>query len=253
MTRYRTQLLDAIDAHMERHGMSPTRFGRKTMKDPTFVFRMKKGRNPRLDTVDKLLVKMGHEPVGERFRDEVRAFLAVTGMKRSEFGREVNGNRSFATWLLDGGLPRLDTMDKADAAMDGQTTPAQREAIRAAVEEGVPAVPDGKADDEETLMPEMEMTEDGYMSTEEAAAYLKLSPRTLQSYRGNGKGPKFSRFGNRARYLRSKVVAWAKEREARSTAEADEKAPDDTRAGDTRAGKNAAAPPRDRDTDREDG
>ena len=62
---------------------------------------------------------MGHEPVGQRFRDEVAAFLAVTGMKRSEFGREVNGNRSFVTWLLDGGLPRLATMDKAHAA-DGR-------------------------------------------------------------------------------------------------------------------------------------
>ena len=238
MTHYRSHLLDAIDAHIARHGMSRTRFGRTMMKDPTFVFRMEKGRDPRLDTVDRLLAGMGHEPVGQRFRDEVVAFLAVTRMKRSEFGREVNGNRSFATWLLGGGLPRLATMDRAHAVMAEQTTPAQREAIRAAVEDGVPA---GEADDEE-----IEMTEDGYMSTEEAAAYLKLSHRTLQSYRGSGKGPPFSRFGNRARYLRSKVVAWGREREARSTAEADEKARRDARAGES------AAPPPDRDTHRED-
>lgn len=262
MTHYRTHFLAAIDAHRERHDLSRTRFGRTMMKDPTFVFRMEKGRNPRIVTVDRLLVKMGHEPVGPRFRDEVEAFLAVTGMKRSEFGREVNRNRSFATWLLGGGLPRLDTMDKAHAVMAGETTPAQREAIRAAVEDGLPrtrsgslpracsgggpAVPVGEADDEEN-----EMTEDGYMSTKEAAAYLKLSQRTLQSYRGSGKGPPFSRFGNRARYLRSKVVAWGREREARSTAEADEKARQDARAGDTRAGE-SAAPPRDKGTDRED-
>ena len=237
MTHYRTRFLDAIDAHIERHGISRTRFGRTTMKDPTFVFRMKKGRNPRVVTVDKLLVKMGHEPVGRRFRDEIEAFLAITGAKRSEFGREVNGNRSFVTWLLDGGLPRLDTMDKAHAVMAGQTTPAEREAIRAAVEDGVPAVPVGEEQDGEK-----QMTDDGYMSTGEAAAYLKLSERTLQSYRGSGKGPPFSRFGNRARYLRSKVVAWGREREARSTAEADEK-----------ARRESTAPPPDKDTDKENG
>ena len=251
MTHYRTLFLDAIDAHIERHGMSRTRFGRTMMKDPTFVFRMEKGRNPRVATVDKLLVKMGHEPVGQRFRDEVEAFLAVTGAKRSEFGREVNGNRSFATWLLNGGLPRLDTMDKAHAVMAGQTTPAEREAIRAAVEDGVPAVPVGEEHDGEK-----QMTDDGYMSTGEAAAYLRLSERTLQSYRGSGKGPPFSRFGNRARYLRSKVVAWGREREARSTSEADEKAREDTRSEDTRAGDartgKSSAPPADKDTDKED-
>ena len=94
------------------------------------------------------------------------------------------------------------------------------------------------------------MAEDGYMSTEETAAYLKLSERTLQSYRGSGKGPPFSRFGNRARYLRSKVVAWGREREARSTAEADEKARE---AGKNGRGKSAAAPPADKDdTGKED-
>ena len=64
MTHYRTHLLDAIDAYRARHGMSRTRFGRKTMKDPTFVFRLENGRDPRLDTVDGLLIEMGLEPVG---------------------------------------------------------------------------------------------------------------------------------------------------------------------------------------------
>ena len=222
MTRYRTDFRNAIDAHMERHRMSRTRFGRETMGDPTFVFRLDEGRDPRLDTVDRLLVLMGRDPFGPRFLDEVRAFLTVTGMKRSEFGRGVNGNRSFATWLLNGGLPRLSTMDKADAVMAGQSTPAEREAIRAAVEDGVPPVPAGKEDEGE-----MAMIEDGYMSTEEAARFLKLSPRTLQAYRCSGKGPPFSRLGNRARYLRSKVAEWAAAREARSTTEADERERED--------------------------
>lgn len=203
--------------------MSRTGFGRALMGDPTFVFELENGRDPRLDSVDRLLALMGHERVGARFRDEVRAFLAITGMKRSEFGRSVNRNRSFATWLLGGGIPRLGTVDRACALMDAQATPAEREAIRAAVEDGAPAVPVRMEDDEE-----IEMNEDGYMSTEEAAKFLKLSPRTLQSYRCSGKGPPFSRMGNRARYLRSKVAEWAAEREARSTTEADEKEREET-------------------------
>ena len=222
--------------------MSRTGFGRKTMRDPTFVFELEDGREPRIDTVDKLLVKMGHEPVGARFVAEVGAFLAVTGMKRSEFSREVNRNRSFATWLLNGGLPRLGTVDKASAVMAGETTPAQREAIRAAVEDGAPAVPVGREDEGE-----IEMIDDGYMSTEEAAAFLKLSPRTLQAYRGNGKGPPFSRMGNRARYLRSKVADWAAAREARSTTEADEKEREERVAAAPRDKKNG------KDTGKEDG
>ena len=239
MTRYRTDFRNAIDAHMERHRMSRSRFGREMMEDPTFVFRLDEGRNPRLDTVDKLLVLMDREPLGPRFRDEVKAFLAVTGMKRSEFGRGVNGNRSFATWLLDGGLPRLGTMDKARTFMAEQTNPAEREAIRVAVEDGVPAAPVGEADEEE-----MEMDGDVYMDTKEAAKFLKLSHRTLQSYRGSGKGPPFSRLGNRARYLRSKVAEWAAEREARSTTEADEKAREESA---------AASPPDNDDRRKEDG
>ena len=205
--------------------MSRTRFGRAMMGDPTFVFELEDGRDPRIDTVDRLLVRMGHEPVGAHFVSEVGAFLAVTGMKRSEFSRGVNRNRSFATWLLDGGLPRLGTMDKACAVMAEHSTPAERQAIRAAVEDGAPAVLVETEDDGEIAM-----IEDGYMSTEEAARFLKLSPRTLQAYRCSGKGPPFSRMGNRARYLRSKVAEWAAIREARSTTEADEKAHEESEA-----------------------
>ena len=67
------------------------------------------------------------------------------------------------------------------------------------------------------------MSEDtgGFKDTRAAAAYLGLSPRTLDGYRVSGAGPAFHRFGNRARYLRSDLDAWAAERRARTTAEAD--------------------------------
>ena len=38
-----------------------------------------------------------------------------------------------------------------------------------------------------------------YMGTRELAAFLGLSPRTLDRYRVSGAGPKFHKFGNRVR------------------------------------------------------
>ncbi len=80
-------------------------------------------------------------------------------------------------------LPKRVRLMPLPVGVDGvdNTTPAEREAIRAAVEDGAPAVPVGEEHEGE-----MDMTSDGYMSTREAAAYLKLSPRTLQSYRVAG-------------------------------------------------------------------
>ena len=61
---------------------------------------------------------MGLKPIGPGFRREVDAFLAVTGAKSSELGREVSGNPSFVSWLRRGGSPRLATVDKARAWME---------------------------------------------------------------------------------------------------------------------------------------
>ena len=85
--------------------------------------------------MDKVLVAMGEAPIGPAFRDEVEAFLEITGVKRSELGGEVTGNRSFAAWLLKGGSPELATVDRTLEFMAENTTPAQRRAIRAAVED----------------------------------------------------------------------------------------------------------------------
>ncbi|MDE0371073.1 MAG: helix-turn-helix domain-containing protein [Rhodospirillales bacterium] len=61
----------------------------------------------------------------------------------------------------------------------------------------------------------------GFFDTKCAAAYLGLSPRTLDGYRVNGDGPAFHRFGNRVRYHRPDLDAWAARRRATTTAEAD--------------------------------
>ena len=63
--------------------------------------------------------------------------------------------------------------------------------------------------------------EGSFLNTRRAAAYLDLSPRTLDGYRVSGEGPAFHRFGNRVRYRRSDLDLWAAGRRATTTAEAD--------------------------------
>ena len=67
----------------------------------------------------------------------------------------------------------------------------------------------------------MDNEESGFFDTRRAAAYLGLSPRTLDGYRVSGDGLAFHRFGNRVRYRRPDLDAWAAERRATTTAEAD--------------------------------
>ena len=67
----------------------------------------------------------------------------------------------------------------------------------------------------------MDDDEGGFLNTRRAAAYLDLSPRTLDGYRVSGAGPAFHRFGNRVRYRRLDLDAWAAKRRATTTAEAD--------------------------------
>ena len=61
----------------------------------------------------------------------------------------------------------------------------------------------------------------GFFDTTLAAGYLGLSRRTLDGYRVSGDGPAFHRFGNRVRYRMADLEAWAGERRATTTAEAD--------------------------------
>ena len=105
MTGFKTSLRQAIEAFMQQRGMSRTRFGEAALGDPSFITVFSHGRPPRLDTADRLLAFMGLEPIGLGFRREVDAFLAVTGAKSSELGREMSGNPSFVSWLRRGGSP----------------------------------------------------------------------------------------------------------------------------------------------------
>ena len=51
-----------------------------------------------------------------------------------------------------------------------------------------------------------------FLTNDEAAAFLRLSPRTLEKHRGIGGGPRFRKFGRRVLYARADLEAWANAR-----------------------------------------
>ena len=58
-----------------------------------------------------------------------------------------------------------------------------------------------------------------YLSNDEAADYLRLSPRTLEKQRVLGGGPKFRKFGRRVMYAVADLDAWAEDRRFCSTSD----------------------------------
>ena len=50
------------------------------------------------------------------------------------------------------------------------------------------------------------------LDTGEAAAYLHLSPRTLERYRVTGEGPRFLKLGRRVLYRRDDLDTWIESR-----------------------------------------
>jgi hypothetical protein len=51
-----------------------------------------------------------------------------------------------------------------------------------------------------------------YLTNDEAAAFLRLSPRTLEKQRVIGGGPRFRKFGRRVLYAIADLEAWAESR-----------------------------------------
>lgn len=60
-----------------------------------------------------------------------------------------------------------------------------------------------------------------YLTNVEAAAFLRLSPRTLEKQRVIGGGPRFRKFGRRVMYALSDLEAWADARSFESTCDPD--------------------------------
>src|SRR3546814_18343821 len=60
-----------------------------------------------------------------------------------------------------------------------------------------------------------------YLTNDEAADYLRLSPRTLEKQRVIGGGPKFRKFGRRVMYAVADLDAWAEPRSFETTSDPD--------------------------------
>lgn len=58
-----------------------------------------------------------------------------------------------------------------------------------------------------------------YLTNDEAADYLRLSPRTLEKQRVIGGGPKFRKFGRRVMYAVADLDTWADQRSFEATSD----------------------------------
>ena len=56
-----------------------------------------------------------------------------------------------------------------------------------------------------------------YLTNDEAATFLRLSPRTLEKQRVIGGGPRFRKFGRRVMYAVADLEAWADARTFEAT------------------------------------
>ncbi len=60
-----------------------------------------------------------------------------------------------------------------------------------------------------------------FLSTDETAAYLRISVRALEHYRMNGGGPRYRKHGNKVVYPLENLDVWSKKREFEHTGGAD--------------------------------
>jgi len=65
----------------------------------------------------------------------------------------------------------------------------------------------------------MSVSDSPYMPQGTAAAFLNLSPRTLERLRVDGRGPAFLKLGRRVMYSRADLVSWAEAQRRTSTSE----------------------------------
>ncbi|HCL3791616.1 TPA: helix-turn-helix domain-containing protein [Pseudomonas aeruginosa] len=69
------------------------------------------------------------------------------------------------------------------------------------------------------LQPTTAVQPQRYLTNDEAAAYLRLSPRTLEKQRVIGGGPRFRKFGRRVMYAVADLDAWADQHSFEATSD----------------------------------
>ena len=67
----------------------------------------------------------------------------------------------------------------------------------------------------DNMMPQNKITEifnpSEWLTTGQAASFLKVAPGTLQNWRTQGKGPKFVKRGNHVYYPMSELIAYVEQ------------------------------------------
>ena len=223
------RFLRAVEAWCAGNWTSAAAFGAAACRDRGFVAGLRKGRRPRLGTVDRALVVMGEPPVTPAFLGEVEAFLAVTGTKRSVLGHEATGNPSFVAQVFRGMSPGLATVEALRAWMAESASAAERREIRARTGAMPPFLTDGPLPSSEPRSPPEDRDpgperqhgrEDvwRYLDTREASERVGLAPATLARYRITGAGPCHFRFGGCVRYRGDDLETWATDRGERRRA-----------------------------------
>ncbi|MCZ0953914.1 MAG: helix-turn-helix domain-containing protein [Rhodospirillaceae bacterium] len=223
----------SVEAFRMRERLSARAFGVAALGDPDLVEKMVCGTAAglRLNTVDAVLGFMGEEPLGPLFECEVEAYLGLTGMPTHRLGVGAVGDASFVSRLREGESPPLCEADRVRRWMGLHSSPAQRRAIATA-----------------TLLPQRWRLEVAqwprhpasrcaghgcawagarprYLDTVEAAATVGLSPRTLEYYRGVGRGPVYFKLGGRVRYSVAEIERWVRARRRYSTRGAERAGP----------------------------
>jgi len=225
MARLEDRFRDTVRAYLKRRCISGRRFGRDALGDPGFVSSLDRGRRLGLQIADRVLAFMGEPAIGPAFRREVEVFLERRGAKPYVLGQEATGDFSFVNRLRKGDSIRLETVDRVRGWMAVRADKACLKAMHRAVtgvplltpqREGDAPAPPAFTQPGETSMKNEEGT---YLSTRRAAAYLGLSPRTLDRYRVSGDGPDFYRFGGRILYRQTDLEKWAGARRVSSTSE----------------------------------
>ena len=161
---------------------------------PGFVGLHARGRPLRVDTADRVLAFMGHPPLGPLLRAEVEAFLVVSGTKVSILGEEAVGNPSFVGRLRRGASPYLKTFDRVRAWMAANATGEEIRVIRERLAD-LPDPFDGTWDaagEPGAAADVDERAGENHLNTREAAAWLGLSPKTLERLPRERRGAGFS-------------------------------------------------------------
>lgn len=63
---------ETVERFIASNGMKPTKFGREYAGDPLFVFQLRRGREPRTETRQRILSAIGPTPAGTPTPEKVR-------------------------------------------------------------------------------------------------------------------------------------------------------------------------------------